>query len=153
MDGMAGRTHFLSILVVFLALWSLQACTGTTASVHPTARPDFQVTPAPRQNVGATATAFTRRIVPTPTPIGLYIVKPGDTLSTIADEYETTVDELMAANNISDPNKILVGQRLTIAPHHPAATARAFETAQPTTGTRASGTAAPSAQVPTSTSP
>ncbi len=153
MGGMAGRARSLSSLMVLLALWSLQACMSLTAGIAPTARPDFRVTPAPRQNVGATATAFARRIVPTPTPVGLYIVKPGDTLSTIADEYETTVDELMAANNISDPNKILVGQRLTIPSSHASATVQAFDTVHAASGTPASGTPAPSVQVPTSTSP
>jgi hypothetical protein len=153
MGGMAGRARALSSVAALLALWSLWACAGPTAGVAPTARPDFRVTPAPRQNVGATATAFARRIVPTPTPVGLYIVRPGDTLSSIADEYETTVDELMAANNISDPNKILIGQHLIIPQSQASATARAFDTVQPATGNPASATAAPSVQLPTLTSP
>jgi LysM repeat protein len=74
-------------------------------------------------------------------------------LSSIADEYETTVDELMAANNISDPNKILIGQHLIIPQSQASATARAFDTVQPATGNPASATAAPSVQLPTLTSP
>ena len=43
-----------------------------------------------------------------------YTVKKGDTLSSIAKEYGTTYQEIAKANNISDPNKINVGQTLTI---------------------------------------
>ena len=44
----------------------------------------------------------------------IYIVKKGDTLSTIAKKYDTTVDEIVALNNIKNPNLIFVGQRLII---------------------------------------
>ncbi len=140
---MAGRAHLLSILPAALILWSLQACAQESVSSRPTVRPDIRVTPAPPQNVGATATAFARKIVPTPTPIGLYIVKPGDTLSKIADTYETTVDELMTANNLSDPNKLEVGQHLTIPQHQPSASATASDLGPSATSYPPSGTAAP----------
>ena len=43
-----------------------------------------------------------------------YIVKRGDTLSQIAYNYGTTVQELVRLNNISNPNLIYVGQKLII---------------------------------------
>lgn len=43
-----------------------------------------------------------------------YTVQKGDTLSAIAKKYNTTVDKLVKANNIKDPNVISVGQKLTI---------------------------------------
>ncbi|HSM58618.1 MAG TPA: LysM domain-containing protein [Candidatus Sulfomarinibacteraceae bacterium] len=43
-----------------------------------------------------------------------YTVQPGDTLSAIARQYNTTVQELVARNNIANPNIIHVGQVLTI---------------------------------------
>ncbi|OQA47567.1 MAG: N-acetylmuramoyl-L-alanine amidase sle1 precursor [Chloroflexi bacterium ADurb.Bin325] len=46
---------------------------------------------------------------------GVYIVQRGDTLSRIAARYGTTVQSLMALNNIANPNRIWVGQRLAIA--------------------------------------
>ncbi len=78
-----------------------------------------------------TQTAYARQSVPTPTPIGLYIVKPGDTLSKIANAFETTVDEIIALNGIADPNKIEVGQRLII----PSLVNAASESAQTPTAT------------------
>ena len=43
-----------------------------------------------------------------------YTVKSGDTLSGIATKYKTTVDKLVKLNNIANPNKIYVGQKLRI---------------------------------------
>lgn len=43
-----------------------------------------------------------------------YVVGPGDTLAGIAQQAQTTVAALAAANGISDPSKIYVGQRLTV---------------------------------------
>lgn len=43
-----------------------------------------------------------------------YIVQPGDTLFTIAQKFNTTVDAIARANNITNINVIYVGQVLTI---------------------------------------
>lgn len=43
-----------------------------------------------------------------------YIVKKGDTLSTIAKKHNTTIDRLAAVNNIKNKNLIYVGQKLVI---------------------------------------
>jgi LysM repeat protein len=43
-----------------------------------------------------------------------YVVCHGDTLSSIAKRYNTTVDQLVNANGIPDKNKIYCGQELTI---------------------------------------
>jgi len=50
----------------------------------------------------------------TPLPSVTYTVKPGDTLYAIAVKYGTTVQAIAAANNISNPNLIRVGQVLVI---------------------------------------
>lgn len=44
----------------------------------------------------------------------VYIVKSGDTLSGIAAKYGTTYQKLAAYNNISNPNLIVVGQKILI---------------------------------------
>lgn len=51
-----------------------------------------------------------------PCPEGfIYVVKPGDTLSSIADMFSTTVKQLLAANpHIKDPKFIFPGQRICI---------------------------------------
>ena len=43
-----------------------------------------------------------------------YMVKSGDTLSSIAKKYGTTYQKIAKDNNISNPNKIYPGQKLTI---------------------------------------
>ncbi len=43
-----------------------------------------------------------------------YVVQAGDTLFAIAQRFGTTVDAIVRANNIQDPNNIFVGQVLTI---------------------------------------
>src|SRR5512135_840444 len=44
----------------------------------------------------------------------VYIVQPGDTVSSIADRFNVSINDLMAANDISDPNVLGVGQQLVI---------------------------------------
>lgn len=57
---------------------------------------------------------------PTPQPPGpptgtvTYVVQPGDTLSKIARQFNTTVQAIVQANNIANPNLIFVGQVLLI---------------------------------------
>ena len=46
--------------------------------------------------------------------ITTYTVKNGDTLSAIAKKYNTTYQKIAKDNNIKDPNKIHVGQKLVI---------------------------------------
>ena len=43
-----------------------------------------------------------------------YTVQSGDTLGRIAREYNVSVDQLANMNNIADPDKIAVGQRLAV---------------------------------------
>ncbi|MEM6280673.1 MAG: LysM domain-containing protein [Chloroflexota bacterium] len=45
---------------------------------------------------------------------GTYVVQPGDSLSSIADDYNTSVNALVEANNIEDPDRIINGQTLII---------------------------------------
>ena len=53
---------------------------------------------------------------PTNTPVEptIYIVQPGDTLSSIASKFEVSLDDLMQANGLTDPDYVLVGQELLI---------------------------------------
>jgi LysM repeat protein len=44
----------------------------------------------------------------------IYLVRPGDTLTSIAKRYHTTVESLVRANNIREPDRLRVGQLLRI---------------------------------------
>lgn len=46
----------------------------------------------------------------------VYIVRPGDTVWGIAKRYGITADEIIAYNNLSNPNTIYPGQRLRLKP-------------------------------------
>ncbi len=43
-----------------------------------------------------------------------YTVRPGDTLRTIAEQFGVTVGELIAANQLADPDALVAGQALAI---------------------------------------
>lgn len=44
----------------------------------------------------------------------IYIVQPGDSLSAIAARFNVSLNDLMAANNIENPNQLAAGQQLVI---------------------------------------
>ena len=60
---------------------------------------------------GATVPA---NAVTPPTTGGTYTVQPGDSLLGIALRHDTTLDRLMSANGITNPNFIRIGQQLTL---------------------------------------
>ncbi len=102
-------------LAALLALLVLASCAPPVpSSPRPTAPVVLDITVAPTQDVDATATAYARQLVPTPTPAGLYVVQQGDTLGGLAEDFGTTVDDLMAANGLTDANAIQAGQTLLI---------------------------------------
>lgn len=82
---------------------------------------------------------------PTPGPL-LYTVQEGDTLAQIAAAHGVSVEELIAANNLSDPNLIHAGQVLVI----PGGVAPTPE--EPFTPTPLPPTAPPAPILPTPTS-
>ena len=52
---------------------------------------------------------------PTTTPsVAVHVVATGESLAVVAARYGTTVDALVAANGISDPNLIRVGQQIQV---------------------------------------
>ncbi len=105
-------------------------------AVQPTATPDAAVaSPAP-----AVATE-----TPTPETVNevveeVYVVQPGDTMLVIATRYNVAVQDILDANNLSDPNFVFAGQRLVIP----------VPGGSPSAGTPAGGEVAPSVE-PTAT--
>ena len=67
-------------------------------------------TPTPNPTPTATPVA---RPTPTPTPL-VYAMQEGDTLSGIAARFGLTVEELVQANRLVDPDSLQIGQQLTI---------------------------------------
>ncbi len=68
-------------------------------------------TPIPQPPLAATQTAFQIQATATPT---IYEVQFGDTLGSIALQFDVSVDDIMAANGLTDPNALTVGQTLVI---------------------------------------
>jgi murein DD-endopeptidase MepM/ murein hydrolase activator NlpD len=111
-------TRFISRASVTVALAAVLALTGCTDSPPPS--------PYPFAN--------TRRPV-------THVVVAGETLYHIANEYGVSVGRLEAANGLTDPRELRVGQTLTIPGSYRAASVGvdiASSAARPYTGERAS---------------
>lgn len=128
---------FVALLAVALAL-TLVGCTRSKSSGLPTAVPTLTVassaavsaspttvstaketsTPgieAPSPTMASQEAAPTPSATDTPSPGTIsYTIQTGDTLYSIAERYNVTVDELKAANGITDAESLTVGQVLII---------------------------------------
>lgn len=109
--------------------WIIPAALGWEPSL-PGTEPDDNLAPLPAVLPESTEipseptplSPSTRELVmpaPTVTPLPtatlqVYEVQPGDNLTTIARRYGVTIDALMAANNINNPNRIIPGEVLLI---------------------------------------
>jgi LysM repeat protein len=104
--------------ILLLVPLALAACAPPAppapSAPRPTAATILEITPAPTLDLDATATSYARQLIPSPTPAGLYVVQRGDTLSGLAEDFGTTVEEILAANGLTDPNAIQAGQTLII---------------------------------------
>lgn len=65
-------------------------------------------------------------------PEEIYVVQPGDTMLVIATRYNVSVDEILAANNLSDPNFVFAGQRLVIPLPNGAPSGVSTQSSEPT---------------------
>jgi len=62
----------------------------------------------------ATTTTTTTVLVTTTTVPLFYTVQPGDILSVVAEQFGVSVADIMALNNMTDPDHIEVGEQLRI---------------------------------------
>ncbi len=84
--------------------------TGATAT--PT-QPGSGTTRTPTPTLAITATP-TGTLAPSVGAVRTYTVRAGDTLSSIAVQFDTTVDAIVAANPGLDPETINIGEQLRI---------------------------------------
>jgi LysM repeat protein len=77
-------------------------------------QPQPQPPPAQPTAVPPTPTSSVPTATPDPSKPQTHTVQPGENLSNIAMKYSTTVEALMAANNIANPSLLYSGQVLTI---------------------------------------
>lgn len=88
---------------------------GGTAAAYASANPNGTVAIASASN-GGFASAYAQSssgYAPMPTTCQ-YIVQAGDTLYSIAERYNTTVEALSTANGLGDPSEIEIGTRLDV---------------------------------------
>jgi LysM repeat protein len=111
------------IILALVGCLLLSAC-----ATKPTPTPEPTSTPLPTATATSTPVPTRTRtptptVVPTPT-VTIYVVQAGDVLGVIARKYGTTVEAIVEANRITDPDFIVQGQELVIpTPGAPGATA------------------------------
>jgi len=94
----------------------------TPTPVSPTVTPSATPTETPTATAAATASPTpeatpspTPTPTPEPSPFTEYEVQPGDTLSSIAQSFGTTVDEIVRINGLESQDVIIsVGQKLLV---------------------------------------
>jgi len=103
------------------ALTSTPAPASTTApaatpspnrSASPPATPSPTIFAIPSPTASATPTATPS---PSPTPV-VHIVKPGESLTSIAARYGVTPQAIRRANHLKSANLLRIGQKLVIPP-------------------------------------
>jgi peptidoglycan endopeptidase LytE len=104
--------HVLAVAGIML----IQGC-GTTQGTIPetaeTVMPPSAVEPEPAPVVPAPPPKVTEW-PPSSSSASEYVIKKGDSLSKIAARYGLNTRELAALNGIDNPNKIRIGQKITI---------------------------------------
>lgn len=106
----------LIVGVFFVVLWltgdSPPAMPGFLASKTPTAT--ITNTPVPPTLTPTITDTLEPSLTPTPEGPLTYIVEPGDSLSSIAEQFGIQVVQLMAANNITNADEVFVNDELII---------------------------------------
>ena len=98
----------LFVLIALVSAGAVVACGGDS---EPAALEPTPTRAAPTVRVPSPPTATPSAVVQSEVE---YVVQPGDTLSDIAEQFDVTVEAILAANAIPDPDLIAVGQTLVI---------------------------------------
>ncbi len=117
-----GRRYLKGMLwLAFLALGmmvvlALGGCESSTPQ-EPTSSPTMPATPTPTLSLPTAIPLATATPLATPTPRSrtiTYRVRPGDTLSALAKEHNTTQEAIVEATKLDNPHMLKVGQELVI---------------------------------------
>lgn len=118
----------VSFVIALAVVWAFEArrpdLEELAAINTPRPTPILAVQQAqPTATLGPVAAQAPGDIVATETPTPdipvagseqVYVVQPGDTMLVIATRYDVTVQDILNANNLNDPNFVFAGQRLVI---------------------------------------
>jgi lipoprotein NlpD len=110
----ADRPQPLRWAAALVVVAALGGCTVTSTREAPVA--DRSAVPAPRPAAPKAAEPVRPAAPRLPSADGTYVVKPGDTLSSIAASLGRDIKDLIRWNGIDDPSRIRVGQTLRVAP-------------------------------------
>ncbi len=105
---MGARTRCLWLMAILAGLLMMGGCTRDKPSPTPTPTTPVEVVPA---TPSPTAPPVITPAVP---EVRYHTVEPGETAWDIADQYGVTLEALVAANELADPNRLEPGQRLVI---------------------------------------
>jgi LasA protease len=128
---------FLTILGTLLACARVAGPATAPWSVSGESPAEYRSRPTLDQQIPQARNPGDPIFTPTPDPARLlpalrtepeqYTVKSGDTLGTIAQEYSTSLNILIEANDLVNPNLLSVGQVLSIPPPIPGPTGTDFK--------------------------
>ncbi len=118
---LGGSSVVLLVVGLFLiVLWLTGDNPPSIPSFRESPTPTASVTSTPRPPTPTPTITLTPTITETATPSGplVYVVQEGDTLFSIAEQFEIDIELLLAYNTegITDAATIFVGQEITIPP-------------------------------------
>ena len=88
---------------------------SATSEDEPAAVPTAATTTAPTTTAATVANPPpTRPAATTTAAVSTYTIEAGDTLQTIAEQYGTTVEQLLALNPDVDPTALQIGQTIRV---------------------------------------
>lgn len=88
---------------------------SATSEDEPATTPTVATTTAPTTTAAPAATKPPADTTPTTTAaVSTYTIEAGDTLQTIADQYGTTVEQLLVLNPDVDPTALQIGQTIRV---------------------------------------
>ena len=119
-DSYATDPSYANTLIRFIQTYNLNQLDAVALSGKVVTNKQTESAQTPETNVTVSNT-------------GYYTVKGGDTLSRIAGQFNTTVNNLASLNDIHNVNRIYVGQRLLV--RQPTTEQQQTQTKQPETST------------------